>query len=176
MNRIAQLIDRFSDSLGRTVAWASLVMVLLMVSIVVLRYLFQFGSIAMQESVMYINALIFTLGAAYTLKAQGHVRVDVFYNHLSPRSRNLVDSIGVVAFLFTSVGFVIWASWDYVAVSWRIREGSPESSGLPFVYLLKSCLLLLPALLAIQGVAELWKSVRGIRSRQDDLNQSQVGD
>ncbi len=176
MDTFVQYIDALCERMGRSAAWLSLLMVLVMGLIVVLRYVFEVGSIALQESVMYINALIFTLGAAYTLKAQGHVRVDVFYNHLSPRARNLVDSIGVVAFLFTSVGFVIWASWDYVAVSWRIREGSPESSGLPFVYLLKSCLLLLPALLAIQGVAELWKSVRGIRSRQDQLNQSQVGD
>ena len=173
MDALARLIDALSERLGRSAAWLSLLMVLVMGLIVVLRYIFQIGSIALQESVMYINAMIFTFGAAYTLKVQGHVRVDVFYNRISKKARHLVDSIGVVAFLFTTVGFVVWASWDYVAVSWRIREGSPESSGLPLVFLLKSCLLLLPALLALQGVAELWKSVVGLRSGVETQNQPQ---
>jgi len=169
METLVRYIDAVSERLGRSAAWLSLLMVLVMGLIVLLRYVFQYGSIALQESVMYINALIFTFGAGYTLKVQGHVRVDVFYNRLVGRWRHLVDCIGVVAFLFISVGFVIWASWDYVAVSWRIREGSPESSGLPFVYLLKTCLLLLPALLALQGIAELWKSVSAIRASTEGL-------
>ncbi len=169
METLVRYIDAVSERLGRSAAWLSLLMVLVMGLIVLLRYVFQYGSIALQESVMYINALIFTFGAGYTLKVQGHVRVDVFYNRLGGRWRHLVDCIGVVAFLFISVGFVIWASWDYVAVSWRIREGSPESSGLPFVYLLKTCLLLLPALLALQGIAELWKSVSALRVSTEGL-------
>lgn len=162
MNLLIRQIDRFNDFLGRHAAWLALAMVLVMGLIVLLRYVFQFGSIALQESVMYINALIFTLGTAYTLKEQGHVRVDVFYNKLDPKIRHSIDSLGVVIFLFTSAGFMVWASWDYVAVSWRIREGSPESSGLPFVYLLKTCLLILPSLLALQGVAELLKSIKSL--------------
>ncbi len=169
METLVRYIDAVSERLGRSAAWLSLLMVLVMGLIVLLRYVFQYGSIALQESVMYINALIFTFGVGYTLKVQGHVRVDVFYNRLGGRWRHLVDCIGVVAFLFISVGFVIWASWDYVAVSWRIREGSPESSGLPFVYLLKTCLLLLPALLALQGIAELWKSVSSLRASTEGL-------
>ncbi|MDA0687238.1 MAG: TRAP transporter small permease subunit [Proteobacteria bacterium] len=164
METVVRYLDALSERLGRSAAWLSLLMVLVMGLIVLLRYVFQYGSIALQESVMYINALIFTFGAGYTLKVQGHVRVDVFYNRLGEKSRSLVDCFGVLAFLFTSVGFVIWASWDYVAVSWRIREGSPESSGLPYVYLLKTCLLILPTLLALQGVAELWKSFAALRS------------
>ena len=145
--------------------------------IVVLRYVFQFGSIALQESVMYLNALIFTFGAAYTLKEQGHVRVDVFYNRLSPRLRGLIDLLGTSILLTLTAGFIIWASWDYVAVSWRIREGSAESSGLPFVYLLKTSLLLLPALLLIQGLAEALKAVlqiAGSSSRGDSSEQTEA--
>lgn len=170
METLTRTIDKFSDLVGRNVAWLSLIMVLLMGLIVLLRYAFQVGSIALQESVMYINALIFTFGAAYTLKVQGHVRVDVFYNRLSGKNRHMIDSAGTVIFLFTTAGFMLWASWDYVAVSWRIREGSAESSGLPFVYLLKSCLLILPALLAVQGISELMKSLLSLRSTTEDKN------
>lgn len=158
MHTFIKIIDRFNDRLGRWAAWLALLMVLMMFVIVVLRYAFQIGSIAMQESVMYINALIFTLGAAYTLKEKGHVRVDVFYNRCSERLQGLIDVVGTLLFLLLTCGFVIWASWDYVAVSWRIREGSAESSGLPFVYILKTSLLLLPALLATQGIAELLRA------------------
>lgn len=109
---------------------------------------------------MYINALIFTLGVAYTLKEQAHVRVDVFYNRISQESQALIDMLGSVLFLSLTAGFILWASWDYVAVSWRIREGSAESSGLPFVYLLKTCILLIPSLLFFQGLAEFLKALK----------------
>jgi TRAP-type mannitol/chloroaromatic compound transport system permease small subunit len=162
MKNLIRLIDTLNESLGRWISWLALAMVLVMGLIVVLRYAFQVGSIALQESVMYLNALIFTFGAAYTLKQQGHVRVDVFYNRLSPRGRGLIDLLGTGIFLSLTAGFIIWASWDYVAVSWRIREGSAESSGLPYVYLLKASLLVLPLLLIIQGIAEAMKSLQRI--------------
>jgi len=114
---------------------------------------------------MYLNALIFTMGAAYTLKEQGHVRVDVFYNRCSKRTQKLIDLAGSLFFLLVSCGFIIWASWDYVSISWRIREGSAESSGLPLVYLLKTCLLVLPLLLILQGIAEMLKAFRDLKQQ-----------
>jgi len=164
MQTLIKTIDKFSEILGRSAAWLTLAMVLVMGLIVLLRYVFQIGSIALQESIMYINALVFTCGVAYTLKHQGHVRVDVFYNRFSQRTRMLVEILGTLLFLMLTCGFIIWASWDYVAVSWRIREGSAESSGLPIVFLLKSSLIVLPTLLAIQGVAELLKSFSSLLS------------
>jgi len=165
MESIIKLVDKLHDSLGRSFAWLALLMVLVMGLIVVLRYVFQIGSIALQESVMYLNALIFTMGAAYTLKEQGHVRVDVFYNRCSKRTQKLIDLAGSLFFLLVSCGFIIWASWDYVSISWRIREGSAESSGLPLVYLLKTCLLVLPLLLILQGIAEMLKAFRDLKQQ-----------
>lgn len=158
MQRIAALIDKASDRIGRTIAWLTLVLVLLVAVIVVLRYLFQYGSVAMQESVMYVNALIFTLGAAYTLKEQGHVRVDIFYSQLKPRRQALVDLLGSCLLLLPCACFIIYASWEYVSVSWRIRESSAEGSGLPFVYLLKATIILLAVSLIVQGVSETIKA------------------
>lgn len=159
---LAAAIDNAAERLGRAAAWLSFVLVLVVGVIVVLRYGFQLGSIALQESVMYINGTLFVLGAGYTLKAQGHVRVDVFYSRFSPRGRALVDSLGALLFLLPAAFFIAWISWDYVAVAWRIREGSPEASGLPFVYLLKTLIIVLPVLLAVQGVSELLKSLRAL--------------
>lgn len=160
LDKTINIIDGITARLGVYGSWLAFLMVLVMVLIVVLRYVFQVGSIALQESVMYINALIFTLGVAYTLKEQAHVRVDVFYNRISQESQALIDMLGSVLFLSLTAGFILWASWDYVAVSWRIREGSAESSGLPFVYLLKTCILLIPSLLFFQGLAEFLKALK----------------
>ncbi len=165
MEKLSLLIDRLSHHLGRTFSWLTLTMVVVMAAIVVLRYAFQIGSIALQESVIYINALIFTFGVGYTLKEQGHVRVDIFYSRLEERCRAWVDFFGTLIFLIPSMLFITWISWDYVSVSWRIRESSAESSGLPFVFLLKSAILVLPALLLLQGVSELIKAVSIVRRR-----------
>jgi TRAP-type mannitol/chloroaromatic compound transport system permease small subunit len=159
MQKIITIIDSINDRLGRSFAWLTLLMVLVVGLIVVLRYVFAIGSIALQESVMYLNALVITLGAAYTLKEQGHVRVDVFYNRCSLRTQAMIDLAGSILLLAVSCGFILWASWDYVGVSWRIREGSAESSGLPVVFLLKTCLLLLPSLLLLQGLSQALKAL-----------------
>lgn len=165
METLSRLIDGLSNRLGLAFSWLTLAMVTVMAVIVVLRYVFQIGSISLQESVIYINALIFTFGVAYTLKEQGHVRVDIFYSRLSAKGKAWIDLLGSLVFLVPSTGFIIWVSWDYVAVSWRIREGSAESSGLPFVFLLKAALLVLPGLLFLQGISEIAKSVSVIKRR-----------
>jgi len=161
--KIAALIDSVTERVGRTSAWLALVMVLLTALIVLMRYAFREGSISLQESVIYINALIFVLGAAYTLKEQGHVRVDIFYRKLGDRGQAVIDSLGYIIFLIPTMLYIIYASWDYVAISWQIREGSAETSGLPFVYLLKTSIIVLPALLFVQGVSELSKSLQKLR-------------
>lgn len=163
MEKLSHLIDRASDGLGRTFSWLTLVMVVVMAVIVVLRYVFQIGSIALQESVIYINALIFTFGVAYTLKEQGHVRVDIFYGRLTAEKRAWIDLAGTLIFLVPSTVFIVWICWDYVSISWQIREGSAESSGLPFVFLLKSAIILLPTLLLLQGISESIKSITTLR-------------
>ena len=160
MQRTIDFIDKLIDRIGRTASWLSFAMVLLVVVIVTLRYVFQFGSIALQESVMYVNALIFSLGAAYTLKEQGHVRVDILYSRLSERGKALVDLLGAALFLLPSTVFIIWISWDYVSVSWQIRERSPDPSGLSYVYLLKATILVLAGLLIVQGSAEALKALK----------------
>jgi TRAP-type mannitol/chloroaromatic compound transport system permease small subunit len=157
--KISDAIDRLNDFIGRSAAWLALLMVMTTLTVVVLRYGFQIGSIALQESIMYINALVFTLGAAYTLKDNGHVRVDIFYSNFTQRTKAIVDIIGVVFFLFLTSLFVAWSSWDYVSVSWRVLEGSPETSGLPLVYLLKSTIYVLITLMCLQGISELVKSI-----------------
>ena len=128
-------------------------MVVLTFVIVVLRYGFNIGSIALQESVTYLHAMVFLLGAAYTLRRDEHVRVDIFYQRFSERRKALVDVAGTLLFLIPCCFYIFWVSLDYVEASWSIYEGSREAGGLPAVFLLKSLIPLTAALLGLQGLA-----------------------
>ncbi len=171
MDRISQLIDQLSDWTGRLIAWLALAMVAVTFTVVVLRYLFDSGSIALQESITYMHALLFMLGAAYTLRHDGHVRVDIFYRKFGPRGRAWVDLLGVLFLLIPVTGFIAWISWDYVAASWALHEGSREAGGLPGVYLLKSVIPLMALLLLLQGVAMGLRAlsvISGVKGADDD--------
>lgn len=157
--RLIHSIDRYIDLIGRGVSWLTLVMVVTVVVVVVTRYFLQIGSIALQESVTYLHSAIFLIGVAYTLQHDGHVRVDIFYRQFSIRQRALVNFFGNILFLIPFSVLILVASWEYVLVSWTIRETSTENNGLPFVYVLKSLMLLMPAILILQGVSELLKSL-----------------
>ncbi len=164
MRRIAEAIDRFQDLLGQSLSWLTAAMVAATVVVVALRYGFGIGAIALQESVIYMNALVFLAGAAWTLKENRHVRVDIVYSKLSPRRQQLVNLIGHLALLAPMCVVVLVWSFDWVHASWRIREGSPEVGGIPAVFLLKTMILLMPALLLVQIVSECIKILLAIRS------------
>lgn len=143
-------------------------MVLVTCVVVVLRYLFDLGFIWLQESVTWMHAVVFMLGAAYALQRDEHVRVDVFYREFDDRRRAIVDMLGVLFFLLPLCVYIGWSAWDFVAASWKIREASRESGGLPYplVPLLKSVLILMPAMLALQGTALLLRSVSVLQGKR----------
>lgn len=159
MSEFAKRLGYINEWTGRAVAWLTLLMVIVTFTVVILRYGFNLGSIAMQESIIYLHALNFMLGSAFTLKHDAHVRVDIFYQKMGQRGQAWVDLLGTLVLLLPVCGFIFWSSWDYVADAWAVREASGEAGGLPFVYLLKSILLLMPALLSIQGLVIIMTSV-----------------
>ncbi|MFO7603813.1 MAG: TRAP transporter small permease subunit [Gammaproteobacteria bacterium] len=172
MQRSIRLLESLSEYSGRLFAWLTLFMVLLTFLVVVLRYAFNLGWIGMQEAITYLHAITFMMGAAYTLKHDGHVRVDIFYRRWGNRGRARVDFFGGLLLLMPVCLFIAGSSWSYVLTSWSYLEGSPESGGLPWIYLLKTCMLLMPALLILQGLAQIlsaWRRLRGdIPIREDD--------
>jgi len=153
VQRIADGIDRATATIGRAAAWCCLFIVLAEFAVVVMRYAFGIGSIRLQESVLYAHAALFMLATAWTLQIDGHVRVDIFYAQASLRTKALIDLIGALVFLFPVTVVIGALSLPYVARSWAIFEGSRETSGLPFVYLLKTLIPLFALLLGLQGVA-----------------------
>lgn len=161
-------IDAISEWTGRAVAWLTLAMVLATVAVVVLRYAAGVGLIWLQESVNWMHAAVFMLGAAYTLKADEHVRVDVFYRAMSERGRAIVNLAGTLLFLLPLCAFLVVESWPWVAASWRVGERSREAGGLPMLYLLKSLIPLMAALIALQGIAGGVRAVLALRAARPD--------
>ncbi|MCO6412780.1 MAG: TRAP transporter small permease subunit [Thiogranum sp.] len=162
---LATRLDRVAEVIGNAVAWLSLALVLVTFSVVVLRYLFQFGSIAMQESILYLHSTLFLLGAAWTLRDDEHVRVDIFYRGFSASRKALVDLLGALLLLLPVCLFLLWVSWDYVAAAWALRESSGETGGLPYVYLLKTLIPLAAALLILQGISQALASLGKLLAR-----------
>ncbi len=159
MNRCIQLLDRLTEIIGKAVALLLILMMLVTCALVLMRYLFQSGNIIfMQESVAYMHAAVFMLGAGWTLKQNGHVRVDIFYRRMSPIARAWVDALGILLFLLPFAVFLLVTSLEFVGRSWSIREASGDAGGIPYVYLLKTLIPSMCALLILQGIAELLRN------------------
>jgi TRAP-type mannitol/chloroaromatic compound transport system permease small subunit len=158
-SKLVRIIDSFTEVLGKMISWLTLLMVLLTFTIVVLRYGFNLGWIAMQESVLYFHGIVFMLGAAYTLKHDGHVRVDIFYQKFSLKQKSWVNFIGGLVLLMPVCVFIFFISLNYVLAAWQIMERSPEAGGLPLVYLNKTLILTLAVTLFFQGLAEILRNL-----------------
>lgn len=164
---MTRTLDAISKSIGRAVSWLTLLMVLVTFIIVVLRYVFGTGLIWLQESLTWMHAVVFMMGASYTLQQDEHVRVDIFYRTMSSRHRAWVNILGVLFFIFPMCAFFIFSSLEYVAAAWSIGEVSRNSGGLPypFVPVLKSVLVIMPLAVGLQGLSMLLRAVQVIRER-----------
>jgi TRAP-type mannitol/chloroaromatic compound transport system permease small subunit len=168
LQALAGRIDALNGAVGRAVAWLSLAMVLVQFTVVVMRYVFGLGSLYMQHSVVFLNAIVFLVAAGYALKDDEHVRIDIFYSKLSPRGKAITDLAGALLFLLPFCILLWITAWPYVIASWRTLEGSLEVKGLPGVFLLKSFILVYVALLAVQGLSMLARTllvIAGVEAR-----------
>lgn len=159
LKRIATAIDVMNDWIGRSLAWATLAMVLVEFVIVLMRYVFGLGSTIAQESIIYMHASVFMGGAGYALAYNAHVRCDIFYGAASRRTRAVIDLIGTLAFLLPMCVLVGWVAWPYVRASWAVMEISQEGRmGIPAVFLLKTLILVFVSLLLLQAMSLLIQS------------------
>lgn len=160
--QISRLIDQFNEYIGRVVYWLALLMIGVGTWNVVGRYIGRsvgqnLSSNALIETQWYIFDVIFLLGAAYTLKHNEHVRVDVIQSRLNTKYKALVDFLGSVLFLIPFSVMVIFYSWGAISNSWAILETSPDPGGLPR-YPIKSLIIVSFVLLIIQGISEAIKN------------------
>ncbi|WP_135257367.1 TRAP transporter small permease subunit [Thermus caldilimi] len=153
---ISRFIDALNERVGTLVVWLVLAVTLLSAANALMRYIFRYSSNAYLEAQWYLFSLIFLWGAGWTLKHNGHVRVDVLYARFSPRTRLWIDFLGTLLFLLPMVVLTLWLAWPIVAESVRIREWSPDAGGLPR-WPIKVALLVGFVLLGLQGISELIK-------------------
>lgn len=153
LETVSSKIETLIALLGRTIAWASVVIVVFSLLAVILRYLIGINTVLYQEIALYAHASLFMLGSAWAFLKQEHVRVDVFYSGFSELKKAWVNLLGTLLFLFPMMIFIISFSWNYVARSIRILEVSQEGEGLPLVYCLKALIPVSSSLMVLVGVA-----------------------
>jgi len=151
--KIADRLDAFNGWLGRTLSYLVIVLVMVQFGLVVMSANFQAGSIKLQESLLYINSLMFLGAAGFTLLHDRHVRVDIFYRDAPERAKARTNFLGTLCLLFPFLVFVWWVGLPYALSSWGDLESSFETSGLPIVYVLKSFILLFALNLSAQGLS-----------------------
>ncbi|MBT5895887.1 MAG: TRAP transporter small permease subunit [Rhodospirillaceae bacterium] len=159
LNFVVHAIDALNEWVGRAVSWLLVLMVLNVFLVVVLRYTMNFGAIWMQESYVWSHAVVFMLGAGYTLLHDGHVRIDLIYRTASGLYKAIVDLLGCALFAAPVLYLVFDRSLPMVERSWGLYEKSAEAGGLPGLFLLKSVILVFAVLFALQFVALFLRSL-----------------
>jgi TRAP-type mannitol/chloroaromatic compound transport system permease small subunit len=187
LQKMVFFINTISEWTGRLIAWLILLMVLIIVYQASMVALFSIGSVALQELQWHLFALVFLLGAAYTLKHEDHVRIDLIYQShlLKEKHRAWIDFLGGIFLLIPFCLLVIVASWPFVSAainytfffndSWpfisitiHYAEGSPDPGGLPYLFLLKAAIPIGFSLLMLQGVANSLASLLDLLGSQED--------
>jgi len=168
MTAFADRIDRLTILIGRAAAWLCLFIVLAQFTVVLMRYGAGLGSAKLSESILYAHAALFMLAAAWTLREGRHVRVDIFYAEASPRRKATVDLLGALLLLLPFALSLLILSLPYVARSWSILERSRETSGLPFVYLLKTLIPVFALSLVLQGISQAIRAAYALSTRAGD--------
>jgi len=189
ITKAIQGLEAVSEHAGRTVAWLVLLLVILTLVVAIPRYLLSNDAFlemkllaldweairsfygksvnALSDSIQYVHAIIFMVGVSYAMKHNDHVRIDILYRNYSTRTRAWVNIAGCLLLFFPTFIFLFWMSLDYVLNAWHIKEASSRPGGLPFIYLLKSLLLIMPVMMIMQGTALLLRQIQSLRGMAD---------
>jgi len=156
--KLSRWIDSLNERVGKLVMWLVLVTTLIATGNALAKYLLGEGSNAWLEAQWYGFGAMFLLGAGYTLRHNGHVRIDVLYQRFSARGQAFIDLLGGILFLLPVSILLTWLSWPLFAESWRIQEMSPDAGGL-IRWPIKLILPLGFGLLLLQGISEIIKRI-----------------
>ncbi len=164
-----KIITSINKKIGSVVSWLSLILVLVVCYDVIVRYVFKESSVALQELEWHLFALLFLVGAAYTLQLDAHVRVDLFYTRLTESKKAFIDFIGSLLFLIPFCLLAIYSSFDFVKFSFIVKETSPDAGGLPARYILKAIIPISFFFLLLEGIALTFKSYLIIKNQKPSI-------
>ena len=164
---ISRVIDRVNEFVGKWVSWLILLAILVSATNAVIRKAFNMSSNAWLELQWYLFGAAFLLAAAYTLRQNEHIRIDIVYGMFSRRKQHWIDLFGHVFFLMPFVILMISYFIPYVSLSFRSGEVSSSAGGL-IIWPAKSLLLIGFLQLGLQGVSEIIKKIAIMRGDMDD--------
>jgi len=164
---LSRAVDRLNEFIGKWVSWLILVAILVSAVNAVVRKTFNMSSNAWLELQWYLFGAAFLLAAAYTLRQNEHIRIDILYGMWSRRVQHWIDLFGHVFFLMPFVTLMIFYFVPYVSLSYRIGEVSTNSGGL-ILWPAKLLLLVGFVQLGIQGISEIIKKIAIMTGRMDD--------
>lgn len=168
LKQLVYIVDKINIKIGKIFSWFVLLLIVVVCADVLLRYAFNYSIVAMQELEWHIFAIIFLMGASYTLMEDGHVRVDVFYVKYSEKTKAIINIIGTILFLIPLCVLIIWTSYEFTAISFRINETSPDGGGLPARYIIKSFIPISFFFLLLQGLSLLFNSILKIIDKKNE--------
>ena len=171
--KFCRWVDRLNTWVGHVVAWATALVVMVVFVDVVMRYAFKMSFVFTQELEWHLFAFIFLIGAGYTLLKDGHVRVDIFYQRGSPKTQAWINFLGVIIFLIPGCYMVIATSLPFVYNAWAVMEGSPDPGGIPYRFVLKSCIPAGFVLILLQGLSLGIKSLLIILGKEVETGEGQ---
>ncbi len=160
MLRVEKIIDAVQKLTGHIAAGLTLLMVAMVAYNVVARYVFNTGVIALQELEWYFFSAAFLIGAGYVLKEDAHVRIDIFYANMSPKSRAVVNLIGCLLFLLPFCALMAYHSWKFADYSYSIAERSSDPGGLPETFIIKAAIPTSFIVLFLSGISVVLRSIR----------------
>ena len=165
---LSKVLDRFIAGVGETAAWLNVVLVVVIITQVVLRYVFSKGLVRLEELQWHLYAVGIMIGLSYCATGDTHIRLDLLHHRFSRRRKEVVDLLGTVFLLMPMVIIILMHSWPFVAESFRLNEASDSVVGLPYRWVVKSFILIGFGLLGLAGVSRLIRAVAFLKmgSRQ----------
>jgi TRAP-type mannitol/chloroaromatic compound transport system permease small subunit len=158
LEKLARGLDAVVEVAGRIGGWSGFALLVVMAGNVIMRYLFNTGSVAMQELEWHLMAPISLLCIAYAIKHEGHIRVDIFYARMSKRTQQMIEVFSCLCALALCV-IIVHLSIPYVMQAYSIGEGSPNPGGLPYRWIVKSMIPLGFFFLGLQSLASVFRAI-----------------
>tara|TARA_B100000886_G_scaffold337036_1_gene296963 strand:+ start:805 stop:1299 length:495 start_codon:yes stop_codon:yes gene_type:complete len=164
MKFVSLIVNNFIDKISALLTSMLLIMIAVLIIVILGRFLFAWGNIAIQEFVMYIHSTIFMLGICYVCKERSHVSIDIFSRNYSDSAKIKITLLFDFIFLIPFSVFMIYISFDMVIASWNILEGSGEAGGLDYVYLLKTLIPLTGFLILLSCISNIIDNLVRLKS------------
>jgi len=158
LRELARKIDAFQERFGRAVSWLMFGMVVVVFGDVIFRYLLNRSYVFVQELEWHLFGLVYLLAGGYVTLHDEHIRVDVVYAKLSPRTRAWLDFALIWVMYFPACFLIMYTAWPFVRNAYLVNEGSPDPGGIPARWVLKSVIIIGFALMAVQGLSQAIKT------------------